>query len=300
MTKLLKWFGDESVSESSDSSDSEWEGVNRTARNEEKKKRRKAAMKLREHQTSQKAQMMIGFSPISATSVEYHQKQGTDYNDAKIKALHEYLNYFLNFEQDELMQIGINDTKMAANDNTLYVAFTNLEDIKEINHRFAECRNNNIFSRNFVPPQYYQRYMHINAKCTEMRNADRNLKTKMRFGPKGIEVLMKTRGTEEPYRIVSLDNIDDLHNIPKYDHTRSWNPKGDKPPRKTPNYRPDRTYQPSASKIPGKTNTHQLSRSNSNSNTETMSKKQRTDADNMEQMEDAEVEVDEVEVDEEL
>ena len=138
--------------------------------------------------------------------------------------------------------------------------FDNIEDIREINHRIAECKNKNIYTRNYIPPQYYERYMHINTKCNEMRSSNPTLKTKMRFGPKGIEVLTKTKGSPEPYRIIPLNSIDKTENIPKYDHSRTWKTRTDKPPRRTPNYNPNKEEPPSAS---GHKTTHTLSKENS-------------------------------------
>ena len=54
----------------------------------------------------------------------------------------------------------------------------------------------------------------------------------MRFKHGDIEVLIKYKGSEEPYRILPLSELKDHGSIPAYDHTIRWNKKVDRPARR--------------------------------------------------------------------
>ena len=48
------------------------------------------------------------------------------------------------------------------------------------------------------------------------------MKTLLRFSDSDIEVLVKRKGTNEPYVVVPLEEIETQAPIPKYDHSISW------------------------------------------------------------------------------
>ena len=128
MKAIKRWFGEDTDSsdnsDSSDNNEDEWNNIERAKKNKEKKQRRKTLLKDKEMMTARKAQRMIGFSPIKYKSVEHYQENGYNYNDAKKMALREYLEYFLNFSQDELNGMTVHETMMSASgDETLYAAF---------------------------------------------------------------------------------------------------------------------------------------------------------------------------------
>ena len=89
--------------------------------------------------------------------------------------------------------------------------------------------------------------MHLNRKCTEYRKKYPEVKTLLRFGTKDIELLMKTKGSSEPLRIVPYSTVDDNSNIPKFDNTRKWKARTTIPNRRKKNYNPDKEQLPSRS-----------------------------------------------------
>ena len=72
----------------------------------------------------------------------------------------------------------------------------------------AECRNEKLVLRNFIPPQLYERYKALSLVCQEMRERNKEMKTQLRFGVKDVEIFTKERGSEEPYKKVPLCDDD--------------------------------------------------------------------------------------------
>ena len=88
----------------------------------------------------------------------------------------------------------IQETQISAKgDNTIYVAFNDIEHIKEIHRQMAECGNSDLSTRNVIPPGYFDRFMALKAACSEERQKYLDLKTQIRFGEKDVEVLVKVR-----------------------------------------------------------------------------------------------------------
>ena len=66
--------------------------------------------------------------------------------------------------------------------NIMYIVNNDQSNIRELYSRIAQSMNNDIVTRNFSPLQFFERFMHISKRCKELREADRNLKTQIRFG----------------------------------------------------------------------------------------------------------------------
>ena len=86
--------------------------------------------------------------------------------------------------------------------------------------------------------------MYISRCCKEQREANSELKTQMRFGKQDVEVLTKLRGSDEPYKIVSLNKFCQ-GKIPAFDDKIKWNKKKDKLPRRPPTGSPNKGKPPS-------------------------------------------------------
>ena len=110
----------------------------------------------------------------------------------------------------------------AKRDGVVYAAFDDKGDIHEIRVRTAECREDDIIIRNYIPPQTYDRYMFVNRLCQKLREKDEKLRTQVRFGVRDVEVMTKIRGSKDPYRLKLLDELTDLRDIPKFDHSKAW------------------------------------------------------------------------------
>ena len=71
------------------------------------------------------------------------------YEDSKKLAVREYLSNHLKFEETELDAMEIKETLTSAKgDHTIYVAFDDINNIKEIHLCMAECQNPELNTRN--------------------------------------------------------------------------------------------------------------------------------------------------------
>ena len=247
MKKLRSWFCDNPESDKSGFSDVEWEGVSRKFKNKLRKKKAAAKKKAKQDDTTEKDERILGIGPIVASTLKFFMRKTNNIEKAKIGAVQEWLAFYLKFEDEEIQQMDINATQLAAKGDIIYVSFDNSDSIKEIHMRAAECRNDEIILRNYIPPQYYQRYVAISAICKDMCSSETNLKTQMRFKHGDIEVLTKYKGSEEPYRILPLTELKDFDSIPGYDHSIRWNKKVDRPARREITSSPRRGYPESRS-----------------------------------------------------
>ena len=141
-----------------------------------------------------KASLTIGCHPIKVKDVEDLRRLHGDSEKARREAVMIYLRDYLQFNDDKLKEVEVKDTETSAKgDNTIYVAFGSIDTIKELHRRAAEIRNPDIMLRNYVPPQFSTKYMHLSKACTEYRQKNPDMKTQIRFGSKDIEILLKKR-----------------------------------------------------------------------------------------------------------
>ena len=219
MRALKKWFGDESVTDDTETESSEDEGdgeeviIARESRNRERRKRNRLNRKERERESAKKASRIIGLGPIMKQSIDHYEKQTGDREAGRRKAVREYMEYFLKFEEKNINEMEIMETQCSGkNDNVVYVAFKDIEPIKMIHARMAQ---EILQARNYIPPQYFKKYMFLSRGCNEYRKENIRVKTQMRFTERGIEILMKEKGSEDPYRSVRYEEIVDTRDIPK-------------------------------------------------------------------------------------
>ena len=230
---IRTWFGDED--DSSESTDSEEESpdenedrsqystVDRRRCNRERRKKVAAKKAAKVELTALKARNMVGLSPITTEEIEAQKDMVNDYNIAKILAVKEHLREYYKYNQEELDELNIIETKTTnKKDNCIYIAVEDHEHIRDIYHRKAECKRNEVSLRNYVPPQFFERFSTLNRICKEKRSRDGNLKTQIRFGLKDLELLTKTKGSDEPFRNVDLDDFIGLANLPGFDHSIKW------------------------------------------------------------------------------
>ena len=204
MMKIRRWFGNKSSGEeiSSDEStdDDNWDTVTRRRLNKEKKKKRKAGKEMTEEITFKKTNHILGIGPISDEKLTSFHKANKNYKEAKIEAVRDFLRVRLRFNEEELEEMRISDAIVSAKrDGVVYAAFEDKGNIHEIRVRTVECREDDIIIRNFIPPQIYDRYMFVNRLCQKLREKDENLRTQVRFGVRDVEVMIKTKGTKDPY-----------------------------------------------------------------------------------------------------
>ena len=121
--------------------------------------------------TARRAKHMIGIGPILKQSVGYFHDITSDLEEARRMAVNEYMMTYLQFSEEELENITIVDTMTAKTDEEIiYVTFKEHSTIRDIYSRVAEIRNDQIQTRIFVPPQFWDRYQCINQYCAEQRS----------------------------------------------------------------------------------------------------------------------------------
>ena len=72
--------------------------------------------------------------------------------------------------------------------------------------------------------------MYLNEECNKYRQNYTNTKTQLRFNNRDIEVLVKTKGSTEPYCVVPYEEITDPKYIPKFEHNINWENRSDSRP----------------------------------------------------------------------
>ena len=193
-----------------------------------------------------KARNMASIGPISMSSINFFRKKGENFEDAKKSAVKEFLAYYLNYDQEELDELRLRETRLSTKgEDIIFIAMETEEEIHEIYMRKAEMKVEDITVRNYVPPNFHARFMHLNTVCTNMRQKDPSLKTQLRFGKKDIEVHMKHKGDDGGFKKVRLEDITEVAEIPQFDSKIKWRQYQDKPPKKEVCMREKRGPRPS-------------------------------------------------------
>ena len=146
-----------------DESDGEWQGTQDKKENERLRKiDRYRKRKILKEKTSHKARHMLGLGPIRQQSIDYFVDITADVELAKEMAIKELMSTYLQYTETELLEHDIVDSQISArNEDIVYVTFADYGSIREIHARAAEIRNDDVMIRNFVPPQFWERYSHI-------------------------------------------------------------------------------------------------------------------------------------------
>ena len=189
-------------------------------------------MKL-QHETAEKATRMIGIGPVDLEYINEVYRETKNYEMAKMKGVKKFLQKELLYDDEEIEEINILGTKMGKLDNIIYIALQNTEECKEIYTRKAEIQNDKITVRNFIPPQFHEKFMKLNQICAERRSENPQLKTQLRFNNKDIEILVKMKGTNEPLtKVKMIDFLREGDKVPEFDTTVKWKQILDRPPRR--------------------------------------------------------------------
>ena len=215
--------------------DKDWEGTaERKAKEKEKKERRQRVRKNKVAFTANKAKHIIGLGPIRQESIDYFHDITADFNTAKEMAVSEFLTEFLQFQTDEVQELTILETMIAKEPDIVYVTFADYDMIRRIQRRIAEVQREEIESRCYIPPQFWDRYSALNQHCKELRSRNKDLKTLIKFSSTDLEVWCKDRSKDEHYSILQMEDIEKISNIPKFNHNLVWKKRSDKPARRKP------------------------------------------------------------------
>ena len=233
VNKIHHWFGTSSSEESGDDdTDDDWSRVDREGRNLVRRKRSQDKLHKKMAEISLKARQMAGIGPINENDINVHMRKNRNYSQAKIQAVKTHLKNHYRYNQEELENIEILETKRNVKDNIVYIAVSNERDVKDIYSRKAEVRSDNTIVKSFIPPQYFERFSALNRICAARREQNDNLKTQIRFGERDLIVLTKEKGSQEPYRIENLYSFVDGEDLPAIDMSIKWKFQEDRPPRR--------------------------------------------------------------------
>ena len=188
-----------------------------------------------------KARNMVGLGPIGIEDIEYRRSSQVGFEAAKKLAVKDFLADNLGYNKEELDSMEIAETRSTRTEGEiLNVAFASNDDVREIHIRKAESQNDEITVRNYIPPNFFERYKALNKICNEKRLDNKNLKTQLRFGKKDIEVFTKIRGESTGFKLVKLNEFTAIDDLPGYDHSIKWKITPDRPPRRKVNYQNQR------------------------------------------------------------
>ena len=172
---IFHWFGNSSSDDTdTDNGDLEnWDTVAREQRNEDKKRRKRERHEKSKKELNMKARRMAGLGPITSNDIEQQRKNTKDYNQAKIWAVKKHLATFYKYNQEELDQLEILETKRNAKEDIVYVAVAEERDIKDMYTRKAECRSDDTNIRSYIPPQYWARFTALNRILRQQKRGRR-------------------------------------------------------------------------------------------------------------------------------
>ena len=155
-----------------------------------------------------------------------------NYETAKMKIIQEHLKTHYKFDETELTQMKIKETKATTKqDIFIYIAVDNKEDISNLYRRKADLQNDTVILRNYIPPQFYGRFSAINEICKLRRQEDEKLKTQVRFGRKDFQILIKNKGENEQFTITDFNTfIGDITKLPPIDFKIKWKSQPDRKP----------------------------------------------------------------------
>ena len=172
----------------------------------------------------------LGIGPIQSESYEYFHKITGDFELSKRMAAAEFLNAYIKFDKDEMSDLDITDTKISAKgDNILYIVMDSPEKILNLRRRIADCQDTRIKTRDFIPPQFYQRYVKLGMIGRDMRSENSRLKTQIRFTEDDVKLFVKLKGVDEPFAEVAMEVIEKDENLPDIEYNIVWKRKEDQP-----------------------------------------------------------------------
>ena len=267
---VTNWFGADTTTDEStgEEDDNRWTEVERKKKADKKRKQMATKKEQKMKECALKARNMVGLGPIGIEDIEYRRSAQVGFEAAKKLAVKDFLADNLGYIKEELDSMEIAETRSTRTEGEiLNVAFASNDDVREIHIRKAESQNDEITVRNYIPPNFFERYKAINKICNERRQENKNLKTQIRFGKRDIEVFTKIRGETTGFKLVALKDFTDVEQLPAYDHSIKWKIHPDRPPRRKVRYQNQKqdTGSSTAQATGQEETPKQLARVNSNS-----------------------------------
>ena len=209
----------------------DWDGVEeRKSRNEEKKRVERERRRIKIEKAAFVGQCTIGLGPIKQESYDYFNKITGDFEEAKKMAAAEFLTGYLRYNHDDLSDTDITDTRISPkDDDILYIVMDSPEKVRNIRRRIADCRNMTVKTREYIPPQFFQRYTALSRFARDLRSSDSSLKTQIRFTKDDIRLWTKTKGTDDQFAQMEMEEVEKMQKLPKIEHNAPWRKKQDHP-----------------------------------------------------------------------
>ena len=209
----------------------DWDGtMEKVEKNKIKKDKEKKKNIEKIEKAARVGQCTIGIGPIKGQSFEYFYKITGDFPEAQKMAAVEFLQEYLKFDSEDLTDCNITDTKISRKgDDILFIVFDSPDIVKNIRRRIADCQNDHIRTREYVPPQFFNRHNAVSKYAAEMREKDRTLKTQIRWTNNDIVLMTKTRGTDEAFTPITMTEIAEIIDLPRIEYNLVWNRKPDRP-----------------------------------------------------------------------
>ena len=211
--------------------EADWDGVeDRKTRNEEKKKVERERRRSRIEKAAYVGQCTIGLGPIKHESYDYFNKITGDFEEAKKMAAAEFLTGYLRYNHDDLSDTDITDTRISPkDDDILYIVMDSPEKVRNIRRRLADCRNTTVKTREYIPPQFFNRYTALSKFARDLRSNDSSLKTQIRFSKDDIRLWTKTKGTDDQFVEMEMEQVEREQPLPRIEHNAPWRKKKDHP-----------------------------------------------------------------------
>ena len=235
--KINHWFGESSTEEEetsdlSEEENEEWSTIERQNRRIERKNRMTEKKRRKREEVAGKARRMAGIGPITDQDIETQRTKTNNYELAKVWAVKSHLASKYEYNQTELDQLEIVETKRTNKDDIIYIATENEKDIKDLYYRKAECKREDTTIKHFIPPQFWDRFIALNRICALRREEDNELKTQLRFGEDDLIILTKQKGSNQPFKKVNMNDFTGGTRIPEFDTKVKWKITEDRPPRR--------------------------------------------------------------------
>ena len=214
-----------------DESEREWDGMeDKVERNKEKRRRAREKRIKNVEKAAKVGRCTIGVGPIKNDSIDYFNKITGDYDEAKKLAAAEYLEGYLEFDHEDMSDMNITDTKISGKkDEIMYIVFDSPTKVINVRRRIADLQNEDIKTREFVPPQFFKRYNALSKHAADVRKGNREIKTQIRFTADDICLYTKVKGTEGPLEPVDMEALEKEIDLPAIEHNIKWSRKPDRP-----------------------------------------------------------------------
>ena len=215
-----------------DSNDTEWDGTtDRVAKNKEKREKEIEKKRKKVEKAAYIGKCTIGVGPILKELINYFHKITGDYSLAKKMAAGEFLQGYLKFDENDMNDMDITDTKISGKgDNIMYIVLDCPEKVINIRKRVADCRNENIKMQDYIPPQFFLRYSALSKYSHELRSSNPDIKMQIRFSDDNIVLYTKLKGTQEPFLPENMPELIERIKLPAIDPNADWKRREELPP----------------------------------------------------------------------